>query len=76
MPRGQTRSERDAHQGYRFSYLARKYGLSHEEARKLIERFGHDRAKLNEAGAALLRQRQPAAQKRHGAGARSSTKAD
>lgn len=33
--------------GYRFTYLARKHGLSHQEARELIARVGHDRVKLD-----------------------------
>jgi hypothetical protein len=34
-------------QGYEVSYFARKHGLSAEDARTLITRFGTDRTKLN-----------------------------
>ena len=34
-------------QGYEVSYFARKHGLSAEDARTLIRRFGNDRTKLN-----------------------------
>jgi hypothetical protein len=35
-----------ADQDYEVSNLAQKYGISRDEARKLIERFGNDREKL------------------------------
>jgi Protein of unknown function (DUF3606) len=40
-------------QGYELSYFARKHGISRDEARKLIERVGNDRAKLNAAAEKL-----------------------
>lgn len=54
MSMSRTRTEREAQCGYRFSYLARKYGLSQQDARALISRIGQDRAKLNAAARALL----------------------
>lgn len=47
----------DGARGYRVAYLARKFGLSHEQARALIARVGHDRAKLNAAARALRAER-------------------
>jgi hypothetical protein len=40
-------------QGYELSYFARKHGISTEDARKLIAKFGNDRDKLNKAAAKL-----------------------
>jgi hypothetical protein len=42
-----------AGQGYNPTYLARKHGLSRQQAQALIKKLGHDRDKLNEAAAAL-----------------------
>jgi hypothetical protein len=36
-------------QDYELDYLARRYGMSREQARALVERVGGDRAKLDEA---------------------------
>ena len=36
-----------AGQGYEVNYFARKHGLTTEQAREIIERFGNDREKLN-----------------------------
>lgn len=41
--------------GYDPTYLARKHGLTKQQARDLIRKLGHDRDKLNEAAAALKR---------------------
>ena len=46
---GRDRSRVAAAQGYELGYFARKHGISRDEARKLIERVGNDRAKLNAA---------------------------
>ena len=40
-------------QGYDPTYLARKHGISKQQARELIRKVGHDRDKLNEAAASL-----------------------
>ena len=47
------RGEGDGGRGYRVAYLARKYGLSHREARELIAAIGHDRERLNAAARRL-----------------------
>lgn len=52
------RPEGDGGRGYRVAYLARKFGLSHHEARQLIAAIGHDRARLNAAARALASERQ------------------
>lgn len=57
MRAADTRSEREAARGYRFSYLARKYGLSQKDARDLIALMGQDRLKLNAAARDLLLRR-------------------
>jgi hypothetical protein len=36
-----------AEEPYEVEYLARKHGLTTDEARELIERFGNDRATLD-----------------------------
>jgi hypothetical protein len=41
-------------QDYEVRYLAEQYGLSVEQARDLIARFGNDRQKLDEAAKKLL----------------------
>jgi hypothetical protein len=61
---GGTRTGNDEGRGYRFSYLARKWGLSHQDARNLIASMGHDRVRLNAAAQALLLERQSAGQSR------------
>lgn len=40
-------------QGYELGHFARKHGISREEAKRLIERVGNDRAKLNAAAQRL-----------------------
>ena len=42
-----------ARRGYSAGYLARKHGISRQQAEQLIERIGADRAKLNAAAAEL-----------------------
>ena len=42
-------------QGYDVSYLARKHGISRQQARELVRKIGHDRDKLNEAAGRLKR---------------------
>ncbi|MCC6827682.1 MAG: DUF3606 domain-containing protein [Novosphingobium sp.] len=42
-----------AGQGYDATYLARKHGITRQQARDLIRKVGHDRDKLNEAAASL-----------------------
>jgi hypothetical protein len=66
MRTAEPRSERDAHRGYRFSYLARKYGLSQQDARELISCFGQDRPKLNAAARDILLKRQSFARDQSG----------
>ena len=46
---GRDRSRVAGGQCYELGYFARKHGISRDEARKLIERVGNDRAKLNAA---------------------------
>ena len=41
------------HQDYAVGYLVTKFGVSREEARKLITRVGNDRKKLEEAALEL-----------------------
>jgi hypothetical protein len=45
------------YQGYEPRYLARKYGITLEQARMLIGRTGRDRVKLNAAAKRLARKR-------------------
>jgi hypothetical protein len=40
-------------QGYEVSYFARKHGISADQARRLIDKVGNDRDKLNKAAAKL-----------------------
>jgi uncharacterized protein DUF3606 len=40
-------------QGYEVAYFARKHGITAEQTRKLIDKIGNDRAKLNEAAEKL-----------------------
>jgi hypothetical protein len=40
-------------QGYEVSYFARKHGISADQARRLIDKIGNDRDKLNKAAAKL-----------------------
>ena len=50
MNRGQPdRSKVSGSGGYELDYLARKYGLTREQARELVQRVGNDRKKLDEA---------------------------
>jgi hypothetical protein len=42
-------------QGYELSYFARKHGITADQARKLIDRVGNDRDKLNKAAAKLAK---------------------
>jgi hypothetical protein len=49
----QDRSRVAGNEGYEVSYFARKHGITLEQARKLIQRIGNDRAKLNAAAAKL-----------------------
>jgi hypothetical protein len=44
-------------QGYEVSYFATKHGISRDEARKLIDRIGNDREKLNAAAEAHKRRK-------------------
>jgi hypothetical protein len=46
---GRDRSRVAGDQGYELGYFARKHGISRDEARRLIDRVGNDRAKLNAA---------------------------
>lgn len=50
---GRDRSRVAAGQGYELGYFARKHKISREDARKLIERVGNDREKLNAAAEKL-----------------------
>jgi hypothetical protein len=50
---GRDRSRVAAGEGYELGYFARKHGISRDAARKLIERVGNDRAKLNAAAEKL-----------------------
>lgn len=40
-------------QGYEVSYFARKHGITAEQTRKLIDKVGNDRDKLNKAAEKL-----------------------
>lgn len=44
-------------QSYEVGYFARKHGLTREEARRLIDRIGNDRDKLNKAAEQLKARR-------------------
>ena len=50
---GRDRSRVAGGQGYELGYFARKHGISRDEAKKLIDRIGNDRAKLNAAAEKL-----------------------
>lgn len=50
---GRDRGRVAAGQGYELGYFARKHGLSRDQARRLIERVGNDRARLNAAAQKL-----------------------
>jgi hypothetical protein len=52
---GRARSRVAAGQAYELGYLARKHGISRDQARSLIERIGNDRARLNAAAEKLGR---------------------
>jgi hypothetical protein len=45
-------------QDYEVSYLVQKFGISTEEARKLIDRFGGNRDKIYAAAETLIQGRQ------------------
>ena len=45
-------------ENYEVSYFAHEHGISTDEARKLIERFGNDRQKLYAAAESLRQGRQ------------------
>ncbi len=52
---GRDRSRVAAGQSYELGYFARKHGISRDQARKLIQSVGNDRAKLNAAAEKLKR---------------------
>lgn len=41
------------YEGYEVTYLASKHGITAQQARELIARYGNDRDKLNEAARRL-----------------------
>ena len=43
------RSKVSGSEDYELDYLARKYGMTREKARELVERIGTNREKLDEA---------------------------
>jgi hypothetical protein len=47
------RSKVSRSEGYEVSYFARKHGITAEQTRKLIDKVGNDRAKLNKAAEKL-----------------------
>lgn len=47
------RSKVSKSEGYEVAYFARKHGITAEQTRKLIDRVGNDRDKLNKAAAKL-----------------------
>jgi hypothetical protein len=53
--RGPDRTKVARYQGYEPRYLARKYGITLDQARMLIRRTGRDRVKLNAAAKRLAR---------------------
>jgi hypothetical protein len=55
--RGPDRVKVARYQGYKPFYLARKYGITVEEARTIIKRTGRDRMRLNKAAKRLARTR-------------------
>jgi Mor family transcriptional regulator len=57
MRRGSDRIKVARYQGYRVAYLAKKYGISLDEARTIIKRIGRDRVKLNASAKRLVRKR-------------------
>jgi hypothetical protein len=40
-------------EGYEVAYFARKHGITREQTRRLIDRIGNDREKLNKAAMKL-----------------------
>ena len=50
---GRDRSEVSASEGYEVDYFARKHGISADQARELIRRFGNDRATLDAEAAKM-----------------------
>lgn len=55
MVGGRDRSRVAGDQDYELGDFARKHGISRDQARSLIERFGNDREKLDAAAAQLSR---------------------
>jgi hypothetical protein len=55
MVGGRDRSRVAGGQDYELDDFARKHGISRDQARSLIERFGNDREKLDAAAAQLSR---------------------
>jgi hypothetical protein len=55
MVGGRDRSRVAGDQDYELDDFARKHGISRDQARSLIERFGNDREKLDAAAAQLSR---------------------
>jgi hypothetical protein len=56
--RGPNRTKVARYQGYEPRYLARKYGITLEQARTIIKRTGKDRVKLNASARRLIRKHQ------------------
>ena len=52
---GSDRRKVAAGQDYEVDHFARKHGISRDEARKLIDRIGNDREKLDAAAEALAK---------------------
>lgn len=44
-------------QGYEVAYFARKHGITAEQTRKLIDKVGNDREKLNKAAAKIKKKK-------------------
>jgi hypothetical protein len=55
--RGPDRVKVARYQGYKPFYLARKYGITLEQARTIIKRTGKDRVKLNKSAKRLAQKR-------------------
>jgi hypothetical protein len=49
------RSKVAGDEDYELNYLARKYGLTREKAREVVQRIGNDRAKLDDAAKRMAR---------------------
>lgn len=52
---GRDRSRVAGGQDYELDDFAQKHGISRDQARSLIERFGNDRERLDQAAAQLAR---------------------